>query len=354
MTGTDLGIPRVPGARTAPDHTRPDDPSLIDSFGRVATDLRVSLTDKCNLRCTYCMPAEGLDWAPGEQVLSDDELVRLMDVAVRLLGVTDIRLTGGEPLLRPHLEDLVARITALRPRPRLSMTTNGIGLAKRAERFASAGLNRINVSLDSVRPETFARVTRRDRLRHVLDALAAARDAGLDPVKINTVLLRGVNEHEAPELLRFAVEHDYHLRFIEQMPLDAQHGWSRAEMITADEIFDLLGTEFTLTPSPTERGGAPAERWLVDGGPHEVGIIPSVTRPFCAACERTRLTADGAVRSCLFSTTETDLRGLVRQGADDDEIADTWRAAMWGKLAGHEINEAGFAQPIRPMSSIGG
>ncbi|WP_028661896.1 GTP 3',8-cyclase MoaA [Saccharomonospora saliphila] len=354
MTGVDLGIPRVPGTRTAPDQPRPDDPALIDSFGRVATDLRVSLTDKCNLRCTYCMPAEGLDWMPGEDVLTDDELIRLMDIAVRLLGVTDIRLTGGEPLLRPRLEDLVARITSLRPRPRLSMTTNGIGLARRAPAFAEAGLDRINVSLDSVNPETFARITRRDRLSHVLAALAAAHEAGLTPVKINAVLLRGINDHEATDLLRFALENDYHLRFIEQMPLDAQHGWNRAEMITADEILDLLGAEFTLTPSPVERGGAPAERWLVDGGPHEVGVIPSVTRPFCAACERTRLTADGAIRSCLFSTTETDVRGLLRRGADDEEIADTWRDAMWGKLAGHEINEAGFAQPIRPMSAIGG
>ncbi|OLT43896.1 cyclic pyranopterin phosphate synthase [Saccharomonospora sp. CUA-673] len=347
-------MPSVPGARSASTRPRPDSPALIDTFGRVATDLRVSLTDKCNLRCNYCMPAEGLDWMPDTAVLSDDELVRLMDIAVRLLGVTDIRLTGGEPLLRPGLEDLVARITALEPRPRLSMTTNGIGFAKRARAFAEAGLDRINVSLDSVDRETFELITRRDRLRHVLDALAAAREAGLEPVKINAVLLREVNEHQATDLLRFALEHGYHLRFIEQMPLDAQHGWDRSTMITAGEIFDLLSTEFTLTPSPAERGGAPAERWLVDGGPGEVGIIPSVTRPFCSACERTRLTADGAVRSCLFSSDETDLRMLLRGGASDEDIAGTWRATMWGKLAGHEINEAGFAQPLRPMSSIGG
>ncbi|RBM10242.1 GTP 3',8-cyclase MoaA [Prauserella sp. PE36] len=354
MTAVDLGTPRVPGARTTSGAPRPDDPALIDTFGRVATDLRVSLTDKCNLRCTYCMPAEGLDWMPGEQLLTDDELVRLMRIAVSLLGVTDIRLTGGEPLLRPRLEQLVARIKALDPAPRLSMTTNGIGLAKRAQAFADAGLDRINVSLDSVDRATFERITRRDRLRHVLDALAAARDAGLNPVKINAVLMRGINEHEATALLRFALDNGYHLRFIEQMPLDAQHGWNRKEMITADEILELLGAEFTLTPSPAERGGAPAERWLVDGGPAEVGVIPSVSRPFCAACERTRLTADGAIRSCLFSTEETDLRALLRGGAGDDDIADTWRATMWGKLAGHEINEAGFAQPIRPMSAIGG
>jgi cyclic pyranopterin phosphate synthase len=333
---------------------RPENPALIDTFGRVATDLRVSLTDRCNLRCTYCMPAEGLPWLAGDEVLSDAELVRLMRIAVERLGVTDIRLTGGEPLLRRGLEDLVAQIASLRPRPRLSMTTNGIGLAKRAGRLAAAGLDRINVSLDTVDPETFRSIARRDRLSHVLDGLAAAKAAGLDPVKVNSVLLRGVNEHEAARLLRFCLDHGYHLRFIEQMPLDAQHGWNRHDMVTAEEILALLEAEFSLSPSPATRGGAPAERWLVDGGPAEVGVIASVTRPFCSACERTRLTADGAVRSCLFSNDETDLRGLLRGGADDEEIANAWRMTMWGKLAGHEINEAGFAQPIRPMSAIGG
>jgi cyclic pyranopterin phosphate synthase len=354
MTVVDLGFPHVPGARGLSDAPRPDTPELVDTFGRVATDLRVSLTDRCNLRCTYCMPAEGLDWMPDEQVLDHAELLRLMRIAVEHLGITDIRLTGGEPMLRPGLEDLVAEIAGLRPKPRLSMTTNGIGLAKRAERLAAAGLDRINVSLDTINPTTFEKITLRDRLSPVLAGMAAARDAGLSPVKVNAVLMRGVNEREAAALLRFCLDEGYHLRFIEQMPLDAQHGWDRGRMVTAEEILGTLEAEFTLTPCPAERGGAPAERWLVDGGPGDVGIIASVTRPFCGDCERTRLTADGAVRSCLFSNDETDLRKLVRSGASDGEIADTWRWTMWGKLAGHEINEAGFAQPIRPMSAIGG
>ncbi|MBP2179054.1 GTP 3',8-cyclase MoaA [Amycolatopsis magusensis] len=354
MTAVNLGIPRVTGKRQESAEPRPDHPGLLDTFGRVATDLRVSLTDKCNLRCTYCMPAEGLDWLPGDQVLSDDELLRLLRIAVELLGVTDIRLTGGEPMLRQGLERIIAEVSALRPKPRLSMTTNGIGLAKRAEGLVAAGLDRINVSLDTIDRDTFARLTRRDRLRHVLEGLAAARDAGLSPVKVNAVLMRGVNDHEAVPLLRFCLDNGYHLRFIEQMPLDAQHGWDRGGMITAEDILGLLGTEFTLTPSEAPRGGAPAERWLVDGGPGDVGVIASVTRPFCSACERTRLTADGSIRSCLFSNEETDLRVLLRAGARDEEIAGAWRTAMWGKLAGHEINEAGFAQPIRPMSAIGG
>jgi cyclic pyranopterin phosphate synthase len=342
------------GPAGAPDGSvRPDTPALVDSFGRVATDLRVSLTDRCNLRCTYCMPAEGLDWLAGPDVLTTAELLRLLDVAVTRLGVTDVRFTGGEPLLRKGLEELVEGTAALRPRPRISMTTNGIGLARRVEKLGAAGLDRINVSLDTLDPRRFAEITRRDRLADVLAGLAAARAAGLTPVKVNAVLLRGVNDEAVP-LLRFCLEHGYHLRFIEQMPLDPQHGWNRGEMITAAEILDRLGAAFELTPSHTPRGAAPAERWLVDGGPAEVGVIGSVTRPFCEACDRTRLTADGALRNCLFSQSETDLRGLLRGGASDEDLAGAWRATMWAKLAGHRINEAGFAQPIRPMSAIGG
>ncbi len=337
-----------------PDPARPADPGLVDSYGRRATDLRVSLTDKCNLRCSYCMPAEGLDWMPGEQVLTDDELVRLITIAVRDLGITEIRYTGGEPLLRRGLESIIAEGAALDPRPDQSVTTNALGLRRRAGALAAAGLDRINVSLDTLDRDRFATITRRDRFDDVLAGMRAARAAGLNPVKVNSVLLRGINDDEAVPLLRFCVDAGFELRFIEQMPLDAQHHWDRTEMITAAEILDRLRGGFDLSPDPTERGGAPAERWLVDGGPAVVGVIASVTRPFCGACDRTRLTADGQVRNCLFARTETDLRGLVRGGASDQEIADTWRTAMWGKLPGHGINDPGFLQPERPMSAIGG
>jgi len=327
---------------------------LIDRFGRVATDLRVSLTDRCNLRCTYCMPAEGLDWAPTEELLSNDEIVRLVSIGVQRLGIDEVRFTGGEPTLRKGLEDILSRVAALKPRPEISLTTNGIGLSRRAGALAAAGVDRLNVSLDTLRPERFQQITRRDRLTDVLDGMAAARTAGLNPVKVNTVLLRGVNDDEAVPLLRYCLDADYELRFIEQMPLDAQHSWQRDEMITAQEILTRLREAFTLTPDPTERGGAPAERWLVDGGPAVVGVIASVTRPFCGDCDRTRLTGDGQLRSCLFARSETDLRALLRGGAGDDEIADTWRTAMWAKAAGHGIDDPGFLQPDRPMSAIGG
>ena len=328
---------------------------LADSFGRVATDLRVSLTDRCNLRCAYCMPAEGLDWLPSPALLTDDELARLIAIAVQRLGVTEVRFTGGEPLLRRGLAGIVARTAALRPRPEISLTTNGIGLARLAGPLHQAGLDRLNVSLDTLSPETFATLTRRHRLDDVLAGLAAAAAAGLAPVKVNTVLMRGVNDHEAASLLRFCLDHRYQLRFIEQMPLDAQHGWRRADMVTADEILAALSAEFSLTPAdPAGRGSAPAETFLVDGGPDRVGVIGSVTRPFCGACDRVRLTADGQIRNCLFASDESDLRTPLRAGADDDQLAAIWRRAVAAKLPGHGINDPGFLQPARPMSAIGG
>ncbi len=302
---------------------------LVDTFGRIATDLRVSLTDRCNLRCTYCMPAEGLPWLPGPHLLTDDEVVRLVGIAVEHLGVTDVRLTGGEPTLRPGLVGLVARLADLRPRPRLALTTNGLRLAELAARLRSAGLDRVNVSLDTLDASRFVTLTRRDRLEDVLAGLRAAAAAGLTPVKVNSVLLRGVNDDEATVLLRWALAAGYELRFIEQMPLDAQHGWRRAEMVTAEEILAALRTEFTLRPRPG-RGSASAELFEVDGGPGQVGVIGSVSAPFCAACDRVRLTADVQVRDCLFARDESDLRTALRAGASDEEIAGRWRTAVWG------------------------
>ena len=300
------------------------------------------------------MPAEGLDWLPDETVLSDDEVVRLVGIAVGLLGVREVRFTGGEPLVRRGLVDIVARTKALDPSPDVSLTTNALGLAHTAAALAAAGLDRINVSLDTIRPATFAEITRRDRLDDVLAGLQAARSAGLEPIKLNAVLLRGVNDDQAPELLHWAIEHGYELRFIEQMPLDAQHGWSREAMVTADEILAALEAEFTLRPAAEPRGSAPAELFAVDGGPHTVGVIASVTRPFCGDCDRVRLTADGQVRNCLFAREESDLRTALRAGASDDELAVRWVHAMAGKLPGHGINDPTFLQPDRPMSAIGG
>jgi GTP 3',8-cyclase len=328
---------------------------LTDHFGRTATDLRVSLTDRCNLRCSYCMPAEGLEWLPRPELLTDDELVRIIGLAVSRLGITEVRFTGGEPLLRRGLAGIVQRVAGLRPRPEISLTTNGIGLDRLAAPLRAAGLDRINVSLDTLTPEVFVRLARRDRLADVLAGLRAATAAGLTPVKVNSVLMRGVNDHEAAALLRFCLEHGYELRFIEQMPLDAQHGWRRAEMVTADEILAGLSMEFTLTPDdPAERGSAPAEAFLVNGGPGRVGIIGSVTRPFCGACDRIRLTADGQLRNCLFARQENDLRTLLRSGASDDDLVARWMACIEAKLPGHGINDPDFLQPSRPMSAIGG
>jgi cyclic pyranopterin phosphate synthase len=327
---------------------------LADQFGRVARDLRVSVTDRCNLRCRYCMPAEGLPWLAKPEMLSDDELVRVIAIFVGL-GVRQVRLTGGEPLLRRSLVDVVRRIADLDPRPKIAMTTNGVGLDRLAGPLAQAGLDRVNVSLDTIDPQEFADLTRRDRLADVEAGLNAAAAAGLTPVKVNAVAMRGINDESVGDLLQWCVDRDYELRFIEQMPLDAQHGWDASTMISAQEVRARLEERFTLTPLPAEdRGSAPAERFRVDKGPHTVGIIASVSAPFCAACDRTRLTADGQVRNCLFSRAETDLRGPLRAGATDAELADLIRGEMWRKARGHGIGTPDFVQPDRPMSAIGG
>jgi GTP 3',8-cyclase len=330
---------------------------LADAFGRVATDLRISLTDRCNLRCTYCMPVEGLDWLPRADVLTDEEILRLVTIGVARLGITTVRLTGGEPLLRKNLELLVADIAALSPAPEIALTTNGIGLAARAEKLAAAGLKRINISLDTLDSGTFAELAHRPRLPDVLAGVAAAREAGLNPVKINSVLLRGVNDHEAFDLLRWAMAEQVQLRFIEQMPLDPQHGWQRDGMITAAEIKQNLSQHVELVEDPEDaltRGSAPAELFRVVGTGYSVGIIAAVSKPFCGTCDRVRLTADGQIRNCLFARTESDLRTPLRSGASDSEIAALWVAAVANKQPGHGINDPSFLQPDRPMSAIGG
>ncbi len=353
-----LPMPQVrPASRAEKTGDRSASWALADAYGRVATDLRVSLTDRCNLRCTYCMPAEGLDWMPTDDLLSDDEILRLVRIGVQRLGIRTVRLTGGEPLLRKNLEGLVAEIAALPERPAVALTTNGIGLAARAQALADAGLDRINVSLDTLDPQTFTDLTRRRRLPDVLAGVRAARAAGLSPVKINTVLMRGVNDHEAYDLLAWAMAEDVQLRFIEQMPLDAQHGWHRDEMVTADEVRTRLRERVELVEDSrpgSRRGTAPAELFQVVGTDYAVGIIAAVTAPFCGACDRVRLTADGQLRNCLFAREESDLRTPLRDGSSEADIAQRWVRAVAGKLPGHGINDPSFLQPDRPMSAIGG
>ncbi|ADX72599.1 GTP cyclohydrolase subunit MoaA [Pseudarthrobacter phenanthrenivorans Sphe3] len=358
-------LPSDPAARPA------DAPAgLADRYGRRATDMRLSLTDKCNLRCTYCMPAEGLEWLAKQAVMSAEEIVRIVRIGVEQLGVRELRLTGGEPLVRHDLVDIIAALRRNHPALPISMTSNGVGLAKKAAALKAAGLTRINVSLDSLHEETFTQLTRRPFLDQVLAGVDAAWAAGLGPVKLNAVLMRGINDAEAPALLAWALERGYELRFIEQMPLDADHGWTRRNMITAAEIRQLLSSDFVLSPDPRARDGAPAERFEVrrrtagsggSSGPvlGTVGIIASVTEPFCSDCRRTRITAEGKIMSCLFSREEFDLLGLLRSGASDEALARRWQDAMWLKPKAHGMDHVGldapdFVQPDRSMSAIGG
>nr|WP_243074511.1 GTP 3',8-cyclase MoaA [Microbacterium sp. SS28] len=333
----------------------PGDP-LVDTYGRVHRDLRISLTDRCSLRCTYCMPEQGNEWLARSSILTLDEIVRIASVAAAS-GVTTFRLTGGEPLLRADIVEVVRRLSRI-PGPdgrpvELAMTTNGIRLPELLPGLVEAGLRRLNISIDTLRRDRFHVLTRRDRLDDVLAGIAAAAASGLRPLKLNAVAMRGVNDDELTDLAQFALDHDAELRFIEQMPLDAGHTWDRARMVTRDEILDALAQRWMLTPVP-ERGGAPAERWMIDGGPRTVGVIASVTAPFCGDCDRLRLTADGQLRNCLFSTTEYDLLPLLRGQAGDAEIDGMLRSCVRGKLPGHAINDPGFLQPARGMNAIGG
>ena len=360
MTTLALGIPgiRRDPARQPPTLGRPDTPGLVDKFGRTARDLRVSITEKCSLRCTYCMPEQGLPAIARENLLTSDEIGRLVGIAVRDLGVHDIRFTGGEPLMRADLADIIRKSSAVAGGASISMTTNAIGLDHRIAELVDAGLTRINISLDTVDRDHFARLTRRDRLPSVFAGIEAAKSAGLTPLKINAVLMRDTLAGAA-DLLEWSLANGVRLRFIEQMPLDADEAWARDNMVDAAELLDVLGARFTLSQPHRDDPSDPAEEWLVDGYKVDgraatVGIIASVTRSFCAACDRTRLTAEGTVRSCLFGDDETDLRALLRNGTDDATIAEWWRAAMWGKQAGHGMERADFVRPKRSMGAIGG
>ncbi|MFM9877464.1 MAG: GTP 3',8-cyclase MoaA [Rhodoglobus sp.] len=347
----------LPGARRDASErgraNRPDVAELVDTFGRVARDLRISLTSACSLRCTYCMPAEGLPVIPREELLTPAEIARLVGIAVRELGVHDIRFTGGEPLMRVDLEEIIRLSAAVAAGASLSLTTNGIGLDKRIDGLVAAGLTRLNISLDTVDRDHFARLTRRDRLPAVLAGIDAARQAGIAPLKINAVLMRDTLGGAA-DLLEWSLANGAALRFIEQMPLDADETWVRDNMVSAEELIEVLSSRFALSAPHRDDPHAPAEQWLVDGGPATVGIIASVTRSFCEACDRTRVTAEGTVRSCLFGDEETDLRALLRSGADDAAVADRWRAAQWLKPSGHRISRPDFVRPLRSMGAIGG
>ena len=325
--------------------------SLVDGFGRVHRDLRISVTDRCNFRCTYCMPAEGLDWMAREDLLTYEELTRVARVCVERFGFDGIRLTGGEPTVRANLPVLIDQLSSLGVD--LSLTTNGTTLANLAPTLVSAGLERINISLDSLQRERFEQITRRDELDKVLDGIDAAVSAGLAPVKINCVVMRGVNDDEIVDFARFGRERGVTVRFIEFMPLDAQGEWTNEQVVTKAEIVAAIGDVFPLEPV-AERESDPAARWrYVDGG-GEFGVIPSVTEAFCESCDRVRLTADGMLRHCLFATRELDLRTLLRGGATDDDLAAAITAEVGAKWAGHQINQVHFIRPSRSMSQIGG
>jgi cyclic pyranopterin phosphate synthase len=327
---------------------------ILDTFGRVATDLRVSVTDRCNFRCTYCMPAEGLPWLPKAEILTFEEIARLIGI-FRSMGVRTVRLTGGEPTVRRDLPELVRLIREAGPELDLSLTTNGLLLDDLAALLADAGLRRINVSIDSLLRHRFAEMTRRDALDRVLRGLRAAEAAGLQPIKLNCVVLRGTNDEEVADFAAFARDSGYEVRFIEYMPLDADHGWERAKVVPSREVLARIAERFPLIPEDDTSGKAPATVYrFADGARGRVGVIASVTEPFCDACDRMRITADGQFRSCLFALEEFDLRGPLRAGASQEEISEIVRRAMWAKGAGHRINHPDFVQPARSMSAIGG
>jgi cyclic pyranopterin phosphate synthase len=323
---------------------------LIDPFGRTVRDLRVSVTDRCNLRCRYCMPAEGMKWLPRDDVLTFEEITRVARICVERFGFNGIRLTGGEPTVRAHLPVLVEMLAGLGVD--LAMTTNGATLRLLVDDLQRSGLQRLNVSCDSLRRERFAEITRRDTLAQVLDGIEAAIDAGLDPVKVNCVLMRGVNDDEVVDFAAFGRERGVGVRFIEFMPLDADGAWGPDVVVPATEVIARIDAVFPV--EPVRRGTAPASRYRYRDGRGEVGVIASVTQPFCGSCDRVRITADGQFRNCLFAVAETDLRALLRGGAGDDEVASAIATDVAGKWAGHSIGQVTFIRPSRSMSQIGG
>jgi len=324
---------------------------LIDPFGRIIRDLRISVTDRCNFRCTYCMPEEGMKWVPRSEVLTFEEIERLARLFVERFDVTGIRLTGGEPTVRAHLPVLVRKLAALGVD--LAMTTNGSTFRNMACELRDAGLRRVNISLDTLERDKFLQMTRRDELERVLDGIEAAKEAGFDPVKINAVVERGVNDNEIVALAAYGRDHGVEMRFIEFMPLDATGHWLHDKVVGQDEIVAALSAAFPLEPVPA-RGAAPADRWRYTDGKGMVGIIPTVTKPFCGDCDRVRMTADGQFRTCLFATDEFDLMKMMRAGASDDEVAAEIQRAVGNKWAGHQINQVTFVKPRRTMSQIGG
>ena len=325
---------------------------LIDSYGRRVKDLRISVTDKCNFRCTYCMPEEGLEWLRAEQLLTFDEISRIARVCAERYGFQAFRLTGGEPLLRPRLAELVAAMSQLGVD--IALTTNGTGLARHAAGLAAAGLSRVNISCDSLRADRFAEMTRRNELHKVLDGIDAALAAGLLPLKVNVVVMRGVNDDEVVDFARFGRERGIDIRFIEFMPLDADGSWTPDTVVPSAEIVVAIDAVFPLRRSHPEGDPAPAHVWSYEDGAGTIGVIPSVTEPFCGDCDRVRITADGQLRTCLFSLDETDLRGLMRAGGTDDDLGSAIASAVAGKWEGHRIGQVSFKRPRRSMSQIGG
>ena len=334
------------------DPAMPTEGPLVDRYARVHDDLRISITDRCNLRCVYCMPMEGMTFLPRSELLTFEEIERVASVA-RRLGVTSIRLTGGEPLVRRGLPDLVARLRAI-GFDDLALTTNAMQLAALAAPLVEAGLKRVNISCDSLRADRYASIRRRGDLATVLNAMNVAEQAGLTPLKVNVVLLRGSNDDEILDFASFARETGRIVRFIEFMPLDAQGEWDRDQLVPGREVFETISERWPLEPVATDQGPAPAEQFQFVDGIGKIGLISSVTQPFCGTCNRLRLTADGAIRNCLFSDDETTIRDIIRAGGTDSDIELQFRRAVWAKFPGHAINEPQFLRPTRSMSMIGG